>query len=156
MARSPRAPSDGVATALGIHLCFYCAVAACFGFGLYVLLQPTRFANPGMAAYKPPPRTVVTFLPPLRLRNGGARTGSLEPTAAEPETTGVSLRPPDADRSVQSASQSEPETVTPPPSRRPSKRTPRRDVQPETTTATPQRSACIPSYDSSGAQTGAC
>lgn len=155
MARPPRAPSDGVATALGVVVCLYCAVAGCLGFGLYTLLQPARFPNPGMAAYKPPPRSVVTFLPPLRLRNDGARAGSLEPTTAEPETTGVSLRPPDADTSVQSASQPEPQTVPPPP-RRPSKRTPRRAVQPETTTATPERAACIPSYDSSGAQTGAC
>ena len=30
-------------------------------FGLYTLLQPTRSINPGLAAYKPPPATVMNF-----------------------------------------------------------------------------------------------
>ena len=34
-----------------------------FFFGLYELLQPTRFNNPGSAAYKPPPRTVIAYGP---------------------------------------------------------------------------------------------
>src|SRR5262245_31250554 len=69
MARTTRASSDGVATALGIHLCLYCAVAGGLAYGLYALLQPARFANPGVAAYEPPPGTVVTYTLPLRLRN---------------------------------------------------------------------------------------
>jgi hypothetical protein len=153
MARSSRSPSDGVATALGFHLCLYCVVAAGFGFGLYLLFQPTRFPNPGVAAYKPPPGTVVTYTPPLQRQNDRALVGSPEPTKPEPETTGLSIRGPVAELIVQPTSQPESETVTPP-LKRPSKPASRRDVQPES--ATPQRSACIPSYDSSGAQTGAC
>jgi hypothetical protein len=51
--------SDGLDAALAIHLALYCAVAGCFALVLYFLLQPSRSANPGMAAYKPPPATVL-------------------------------------------------------------------------------------------------
>jgi hypothetical protein len=44
------------AGALAFHFCLYCAVAGCFAFGLYYLMQPTRLAYPGLAAYKPPAR----------------------------------------------------------------------------------------------------
>jgi hypothetical protein len=147
MARTTRAPSDGMATALGIHLCLYCAVAGCLAYGLYALLQPAHFANPGVATYQPPPSTVVTYTLPLSLRNrepGGA--AALTPA---PETMGLSAGRPEAEAFAQSRSPSELEAM---PSKRPSK--PRRDIQP--VSASPQRRACIPSYDSSGAQTGAC
>jgi hypothetical protein len=54
-----RSRGDGVAGALAIHLSIYLMVAAGFAFGLYELLQPARFPNPGLAAYKPPPATSV-------------------------------------------------------------------------------------------------
>jgi hypothetical protein len=152
MARFPRAQSDGEATALGIHLCLYCAVAAGLAFGLYALFQPTRFPNPGVAAYKPLPGTVVTYTPPVRLQDTRARVGPAEPTKPEPETTGLSAHRP-MEAIVQSATQAELEAVATPP-KRPSRQRPRREAQPESTA--PPRSACIPSYDSSGAQTGAC
>ena len=50
---------EGLAGALAIHLLLYCGIGACFGFGLYELLQPARVGNPGLAMYKPPPRTVL-------------------------------------------------------------------------------------------------
>src|SRR5262245_857713 len=150
MARITRAPSDGTATAFGIHLCLYCAVAGCLGYGLYALLQPARFANPGVAAYEPPPGIVVTYTLPLRLRT---RTlgGAAGLTSPEPETTGLSAGRPETEAFAQSTSPSELEAVAVP-SKRPSK--PRRDIQP--VSVPQQRPACIPSYDSSGAQTGAC
>src|SRR3954462_1565183 len=54
-----RSRGDSVAGALAIHLFIYLAVAASFAFGLYELLQPARFPNPGLPAYKPPPATSV-------------------------------------------------------------------------------------------------
>ena len=66
-----------------------------------------------------------------------------------PETMGLSAGRPEAEAFAQSRSPSELEAM---PSKRPSK--PRRDIQP--VSASPQRRACIPSYDSSGAQTGTC
>src|SRR5262245_14004139 len=149
MARITRAPSDGVATALGIHLCLYCAVAGCLGYGLYALLQPARFANPGVAAYEPPPGTVVTYTLPLRLRNRAL--GRAAGPTPESEPTGRSAGRPEAAAVAHSASPSELEAVAVP-SKRPS--TPRRDILP--VSAPQQRPACIPTYDSSGAQTGAC
>jgi len=140
-----------VATALGIHLCLYCALAGCLAYGLYALLQPARFANPGVAAYQAPPGTVVTYTLPLRLRNDRALGAAAAPTSPEPETTGLSAGRPEAEAFAQSTSPSELGAVAMP-SKRPSK--PRRDIQP--VSAPQQRPACIPSYDSSGAQTGAC
>jgi hypothetical protein len=51
----PKHHPDGVTAALAIHLIVYCAVGASFAFALYVLLQPSRAPNSGLAAYKPLP-----------------------------------------------------------------------------------------------------
>jgi hypothetical protein len=76
-----------VATGLAMHLCLYCAAAACFAFGLYYLMQPTRLVNPGLAAYKPPSPTVA-HAPPLKLeREAITPVARVEP---EPETVGAS------------------------------------------------------------------
>jgi hypothetical protein len=64
MAGYPPRRSDGLDAALAIHLALYCAVGACFALGFYLLLQPSRSANPGLAAYQPPPATVMTVSVP--------------------------------------------------------------------------------------------
>jgi hypothetical protein len=51
----------GSTIALPIYLGAYVGFAACFAAGLYWLMQPSIFPNAGLAAYKPPPNTVVTF-----------------------------------------------------------------------------------------------
>ena len=118
-ARAHRVPSDGVATALGIHLCLYCAVAGGLVFGLYALLQPARFPNPGIAAYEPLPGTVVTYMPPFRSRNSPALMGSAEPTPMpELEPTDLSTRQLEAAAFAQSTSPSE---LRPVPSKRSAK-----------------------------------
>jgi len=88
MRRSSERDPDGVAVALAEHLSMYCAGAACIAFALYYSMQPTLVANPGLAAYKPPPRTVITYAPPLTLE----RTPTVPAVMAgpEPETVGVS------------------------------------------------------------------
>lgn len=51
-------------------------------------MQPTRLVNPGLAAYKPPPRTVIAHAPPLTLeREAITPVARVEP---EPETVGAS------------------------------------------------------------------
>jgi hypothetical protein len=55
------ARGEGAAAALGLYLGGFIAVGACFAFGLYTLLEPTRYDNPGLRAYKPPPAAVVTY-----------------------------------------------------------------------------------------------
>jgi hypothetical protein len=79
-----------MAVALAIHLCIYCAVAACFALALYYLMQPTRLPNPGMAAHKPSPST-TSYAALLRTeREAAQRDIKVEP---EPETTGAAAPP---------------------------------------------------------------
>jgi hypothetical protein len=145
-----RQQDDGVAAALGIHLCLYCAVAACFAVGFYALLQPSRFPNPGLAAYKPPPGTIVAYVQLRPSRNDVAALAvPIAPAALilpEPETTG---------RSASQANAASPPQLqmVEPPAQQP-KAKPRREARSESPTR--QRAACLPGYDSSGAQTRSC
>jgi hypothetical protein len=86
MSRSSERDPDGVAGAIAMHLCLYCAVAGCFALVLYYLMQPTRLPNPGMAAYKPPPGALAAQTVSLRF-------GTEPIKAAEPETTGAAPAP---------------------------------------------------------------
>ncbi len=83
MTSRDRPQTDGVGVALAIHLTIYTFVFGLFAVGLYALLQPARFPNPGLAAYKPPPGTVISLAMPPRLL---AAAEHIEPVAAaEPE-----------------------------------------------------------------------
>src|SRR5215471_15598239 len=55
---------------------------------LYYAMQPTRVANPGLAAYKPPPRTVMTYTVPLTFEREAIIPAAV--AAPEPETVGAS------------------------------------------------------------------
>lgn len=79
---------DGVAVALAEHFCMYCAGAGCVAFALYHLMQPVRVANPGLAAYKPPPRTVIAYAVPLTLERAPIAPAVM--VGPEPETVGAS------------------------------------------------------------------
>ena len=158
MAGSSRHQSDGLAAALAIHLGVYCAAGACFALGLYALMQPSRSANPGVAAYKPPPGTVITYAPPSRVQpsQGARRT---EPVAAaaltvpETETTGRSTHDMTLETADRSAVGAEPRATNAPRPPKP-KTKPRREVSAEPTERA--RGTCIPGYDSAGAQTRPC
>src|SRR5215468_4425300 len=54
---TPRHEDYPLAAAVGL------VVAAYLGFfvGLFWLMQPTVTANPGLAAYQPPPKTIVRY-----------------------------------------------------------------------------------------------
>jgi hypothetical protein len=78
---------DGVGVALAEHLCMYCAGAGLIAFALYYSMQPTRVANPGFAAYKPPPGTVLTYAVPVTLEREAITHAAVAP---ELETVGVS------------------------------------------------------------------
>ena len=133
---------DGVTAALGIHLVVYCAVAACFAFSLHALLQPARVVNPGLAAYKPPPGTVITYDQPFLTRSVAVPIIPVAAIEPEPQTTGRSTPQPELQPTVTAPSQ--PYTG----------KRPNREVKMES----PKRrgAACIPAYDSSGAQTRPC
>lgn len=88
MPRSSQRYSDGLASSLAIHLCLYCAVAACFALVMYYLMQPTRLPNPGMAALKPS-RTTTNYIESLRSEREAKADVKIE---REPETTGAATR----------------------------------------------------------------
>jgi hypothetical protein len=147
-----RSRGDSVAGDLALLLSIYLAVAGGFAFTLYELLQPARFTNPGLAAYKPPPATSVTPRRASKLINPQSADLS-EPlvvsttAATEPDTDGRSM--PQA-----------PITETPVRPQRPPKNIkPAKAFNRQMTTeaiGNQQRLACLPRYDSSGAQTHAC
>jgi hypothetical protein len=146
-----RQQDNGVGAGLGFHLCLYCAVAACFAVGFYALLQPVRVPNPGLAAFKPLPGTIVTYvqLPPSR-KDVAALAAPIAPavlTQPELETTGGAT-------SQAQEPASPPQLQTVKSAAQQPKIKPRREARSENSTQ--QRVACLPGYDSSGAQTRPC
>jgi len=110
-----RSRGNGVAGDLAFLLSLYLAVAGGLAFGLYELLQPTRFANRGLAAYKPPPATSVIPLRASKLAD--PRSADLsEPLVI---STTPAIEPPTDGRSMPQARIVE----TPVPARRPPKST---------------------------------
>jgi hypothetical protein len=94
MPRALQSESDGMAAALAIHLCAYCAVGALFALLLYYLMQPTRLPNPGIAALKTSP-TTVSYVEWLRSERDAAKRGAVKrdlKVEPEPETTGAAAR----------------------------------------------------------------
>lgn len=94
MPRALQRDSDGVASALAIHLCVYCAVGGLFALVLYYLMQPTRLPNPGIAALHASP-TKVSYVEWLRSEREAAQRAAVKrdiKVEPEPETTGASAR----------------------------------------------------------------
>jgi len=58
---------DGASAAPGILLAAYTIVFSLFALWFYSLLQPRYAPNPGLAAYQPPPATVVDYEMAARL-----------------------------------------------------------------------------------------
>ena len=154
-----RQQDDGVGAGLGIHLCLYCAVAGCFALGFYALLQPSRVPNPGLAAFKPLPGTIVTYeQPPPSRKDVAALAAPLAPavlTQPELETTGRSTR-----QAQEPVSPPQLQMIQPPAQQPKAK--PRREARSEarseakSESPTQQRAVCLPGYDSSGAQRRSC
>jgi hypothetical protein len=86
MTKYSRAQPDGLEVALAIHLGIYCAAAACFALGFYVLMQPARHPNPGLAAYKPPSAMVMTYMPSIRNVRDPMPFTTVVAEIAKPET----------------------------------------------------------------------
>jgi hypothetical protein len=53
--------ADTAAVTAAFALSF--GMLAAIAFGFYWLMQPAAVKNPGLAAYQPPPKTVVTYVP---------------------------------------------------------------------------------------------
>jgi len=148
-----RPRGDDVAGDLALLLSLYLAVAGGFAFGLYELLQPTRYPNRGLAGYTPSAATLVI---PRRASNLDKPqiADVSEPIvvstmpAIESHTDGRSMpKPPVAETVVRA--------------HRPPKNTKlvkafNRPITREATVSQQQVATCLPRYDSSGAQTQAC
>lgn len=105
MAGHPPSRSDGLDAALAIHLALYCAVGACFALGLYFLMQPSRTPNPGLAAYQPPPATVMTVSVPSLAE---ATAGAPSRPATAPERIATAPQGESDGRSASSQSEAKP------------------------------------------------
>jgi hypothetical protein len=91
-----RTEKDGVGVAVGIPLIAYALVFGLFALWLHSLLQPRVFANPGLAAYAPPPATVISYGKPARLlaEHGQAPTlAEFESPPEQPTRTLVESKP---------------------------------------------------------------
>jgi hypothetical protein len=93
-ARLPQVEKTGLAIATNFAVCaFLCALAV---FGFYRLMQPERNANPGIAAYTPPPRTVINFPVAAQFTRNQRATSSpasdVSPTNNADETTGRAIQ----------------------------------------------------------------
>ena len=154
MAGYARHQGNGLAGALAIHLFLYCAVGGCFFFGVYELIQPTRFNNPGIGAYNPPPRTVIAYgpssgFPPHVTDQPPISTDDLASQIA-PNVGSAFAHEADATATIE---RREPPTGVKKAkyNRKALARVPSKQL--ETGRA---RMACIPRYDSSGAQSSSC
>lgn len=151
---SRRQRINHLGTAFAIHIGAYCSVAGFLILVLIFLHQPYRSPNPGLAAYDSPPRTVIKHLPPSRRPSQALPVVLPAATAAEPETTGRAIEPPEVQRIDQSMLEPE-RRPNPAVARKPKPpKELRRETQAELSRS--QSSPCIPGYDGSGAQTRWC
>ena len=87
---------EGTSTAVGIPVAAYFIGLSLFALWLYSLLQPHYTPNPGLAAYKPPPATVIDYEPPTRLLAHhwqAPPSAEIESLAEEPKTTVAESKP---------------------------------------------------------------
>jgi hypothetical protein len=82
--------------AIGIPIAAYLIGLSLFAVWFYSLLQPQYIANPGLAAYKPPPGTVISYELPARLlaqHEQAPPLADIESQAEKPQPTVVASKP---------------------------------------------------------------
>src|ERR1700719_2459120 len=82
----PHIKKTGAAIAVYLAVCML--VYGFFGFGFYKMFQSLQFPNPGLAAYKPPPATVITYAATAKLIYGEPapfETATEEPSHGVPD-----------------------------------------------------------------------
>src|SRR5262245_66031577 len=84
--------SDTTRLNLGLFSYVVMLIAGVTGF-CYVLIQPTRLPNPGMAAYKPPPGIAIYPRTMTFDRSANADTALLDGGPGGPRLKGVSRSP---------------------------------------------------------------
>ena len=81
-------PIKKTRAAIAMYLAVCMLVYGFFGFGFYKMFQPLQFPNPGLAAYKPPPATVIIYFPTATLIYGEpapSETATQEPSHDAPD-----------------------------------------------------------------------
>ena len=81
-------PIKKTRAAIAVYLAVCMFVYGFFGFGFYKMFQPLQFPNPGLAAYKPPPATVITYAATAKLIYGEpapSETATEEPSHDAPD-----------------------------------------------------------------------
>jgi hypothetical protein len=79
----------GATIALYLAVCL--SVFGFVGLGFYTMLQPHRVSNPGVAAYQPPPATVIPDVPASRFAYAApprSQSAAAEPGEISHETSG--------------------------------------------------------------------
>jgi hypothetical protein len=117
-----------LALALGLNVGVYAGIVACFAAGLFWLMQPKVVQNQGLAAYKPPPGTVVIYADP-------ARVPAAVSEPPEPETLGMAEPAPAVVESAATPTQS-PAVAT------------KKEIKKRETRAMPPRERWSPFWDS--------
>jgi hypothetical protein len=116
----PQAEKTGFAIATLLAACaFACGIAV---FGFYKLMQPVRNTNLGIAAYNPPPRTVINSPPAAQFTHNQRATSSLAtdvPAIDTADVPAIDTAVETTGRAVQ-AEELAPKTVDPPPAMAPS------------------------------------
>ena len=86
---------DGTTAAVGVPIAAYGIGLSLLALWLYYLFQPQYTPNPGLAAYKPPPATVLSEMPVRLLAQHwqAPPLAEIESQAEEPKTTVVESEP---------------------------------------------------------------
>jgi hypothetical protein len=86
---------DGTTAAIGVPLAAYVIGFSLLALWLYALLQPHYTSNLGLAAYKPPPATVLSEMPTRLLAHHwqAPPLAEIESRAEKPKTTVVESEP---------------------------------------------------------------
>jgi hypothetical protein len=86
---------DGTTAAVGVPIAAYGIGLSLLALWLHFLFQPQYTPNPGLAAYKPPPATVLSEMPARLLAQHwqAPPLAEIESQAEEPNTTVVESEP---------------------------------------------------------------
>ena len=86
---------EGNSAGLGIPVAVYLTVLGLLVLWFYSLFQPQYIHNPGLAAYKPPPATVIAEMPARLLAQHSQATppAEIESPADEPTPKVVESKP---------------------------------------------------------------
>jgi hypothetical protein len=134
--RTVRLQTEKTAFAIGCHAASYALVCGVFVFLFLHILRPQQIANPGVAAYQPPPAAVVIY--PESYAHAQSMTEAAQPEPPEQtiETTGRTA----AERSDQTLAPPQPVLSTPPVAAAHAKKThPVRSVKVAAPSARPSR-----------------